>query len=300
MFKHILLPLDGSQLAESAIPVAAYLAEAVKAQVTLLHVIEKNAPEKIHGQRHLVNEEEACQYLADVAEGRFSQEIEVYRHVHTDVVEKVSASIVQHSDELDPDLIVMCAHGKSGLHDFMVGSIAQQVIAAGSVPVLLIRPEAFTDGKFTGFQKILVALDGNPEHESGFEVVSELAAELKADVHLIQVVPTLSTLNAKHSATGTLLPATTSALLDIDEDVAAEYLEEKLSLLNSKGIKASAEVERGDPAKEVVQSASEYDSRLIVLGTHGKSGMNAFWTGSVAPKIVEQTTLPILLVPVRR
>jgi nucleotide-binding universal stress UspA family protein len=300
MFKHILLPLDGSQLAESAIPVAAYLAEAVKAQVTLLHVIEKNAPEKIHGQRHLVNEEEACQYLADVAEGRFSPEVEVYRHVHTDEVEKVSASIVQHSAEFDPDLIVMCAHGKSGLHDFMVGSIAQQVIAAGSVPVLLLRPEAFADGKFTGFQKILVALDGNPEHESGFDVVSELAAELKAEVHLIQVVPTLSTLNAKHSATGTLLPATTSALLDIDEDVAAEYLEEKLSLLNTRGIKASAEVERGDPAKEVVQSASEYDSRLIVLGTHGKSGMNAFWTGSVAPKIVEQTTLPILLVPVRR
>ena len=300
MFKHILLPLDGSQLAESAIPVAAYLADAVKAQVTLLHVIEKNAPEKIHGQRHLVNEEEACQYLADVAEGRFSPEVEVHRHVHTDEVEKVSASIVQHSAEFDPDLIVMCAHGKSGLHDFMVGSIAQQVIAAGSVPVLLIRPEAFKDGKFTGFQKILVALDGNPEHESGFNVVSELAADLKAEVHLIQVVPTLSTLNAKHSATGTLLPATTNALLDIDEDVAAEYLEEKLSLLNSKGIKASAEVERGDPAKEVVQSASEYDSRLIVLGTHGKSGMNAFWKGSVAPKIVEQTTLPILLVPVRR
>jgi nucleotide-binding universal stress UspA family protein len=300
MFKHILLPLDGSQLAESAIPVAAYLAEAVKAQVTLLHVIEKNAPEKIHGQRHLVNEEEACQYLADVAEGRFNPDVEVYRHVHTDVVEKVSASIVQHSAEFDPDLIVMCAHGKSGLHDFMVGSIAQQVIAAGSVPVLLIRPEAFVDGKFEGFQRILAALDGNPEHESGFDVVSELAAELKSEVHLIQVVPTLSTLNAKHSATGTLLPATTSALLDIDEDVAAEYLEEKLFLLNTRGIKASAEVERGDPAKEVVQSASEHGSRLIVLGTHGKSGMNAFWTGSVAPKIVEQTTLPILLVPVRR
>ena len=76
-------------------------------------------------------------------------------------------------------------------------------------------------------------------------------------------------------------------------------MEEKIHLLQSKGVQISAEVQRGDPAKEVVQSASTNDSRLIVLGTHGKSGMNAFWTGSVAPKIVEQTTLPILLVPVR-
>lgn len=300
MFKHILLPLDGSQLAESALPVAAYLADALKAQVTLLHVIEKNAPEKIHGQRHLVNEEEACQYLDEVAKGRFAKDVEVYRHVHSDEVERVSASIVQHSDEFDPDLIIMCAHGHSGLHDFVVGSIAQQVIASGSIPVLLIRPENFEGRQFDGFSKILAALDGNPEHESGFEAASELAIELKAEIHLVQVVPTLSTLSARHSATGTLLPAATSALLDIDEDNAFEYLEEKLSQLKARGIHASAEVQRGDPAKEVVQSASVNDSRLIVLGTHGKSGMNAFWTGSVAPKIVEQTTLPILLVPVRR
>jgi nucleotide-binding universal stress UspA family protein len=300
MFKHILLPLDGSQLAESAIPVAAYLAEAVKAQVTLLHVIEKNAPEKIHGQKHLVNEGEACDYLAAVAENCFPKDIKVYRHVHTDEVERVSASIVQHSDELDPDLIVMCAHGQSGLHDFMLGSIAQQVIAAGSVPVLLLRPKESDNGQFTGFKNILVALDGNSEHESGFDAAVELALELKAALHLIQVVPTLSTLSVKQSATGTLLPATTTALLEIDEDTAQEYLAEKLKLLQEKGIEASAEVERGDPAKQVVQSPVAHASDLIVLGTHGKSGLNAFWTGSVAPKIVEQATIPILLVPVRR
>lgn len=299
MFKHILIPLDGSEMAESAIPAAAYLANSLKTQVTLLHVIEKNAPEKIHGQRHLVNEADACQYLSDIAEKRFSSETKIHRHVHSEVVEKVSASIVQHSDEFTPDLIVMCAHGKSGLHDFMVGSIAQQVIAAGSVPVLLVRPGS-NDGQFEGFHKILVALDGNSEHESGFEITAELAVKLKSELHLIQVVPTLSTLSAKQSATGTLLPATTAALLEIDEDMAAEYLEEKISFLNKKRIRVTAEVQRGDPAKEVVQSANVHDSQLIVLGTHGKSGLNAFWTGSVAPKIVEQTTLPILLVPVRR
>ena len=71
MFKHILLPLDGSQLAEAALPVVVYLADKLKAQVTLLHIIEKNAPASVHGQRHLTNEAEACQYLQEVAEKAF-------------------------------------------------------------------------------------------------------------------------------------------------------------------------------------------------------------------------------------
>jgi nucleotide-binding universal stress UspA family protein len=143
MFKHILLPLDGSQMSETAVPVVAYLAEKLKAQVTLLHVIEKNAPEKIHGQKHLVSEDEACRYLAEIAEKDFPKGVKVHYHVHTDEVDRVSASIVQHSDEFDPDLIVMCAHGEGGLHDFVVGNIAQQIIAAGSVPVLLLQPRLY-------------------------------------------------------------------------------------------------------------------------------------------------------------
>jgi nucleotide-binding universal stress UspA family protein len=300
MFKHILLPLDGSALAETAVPVVAYLAEKLQAQVTLLHVIEKNAPETIHGQKHLVNEEEARVYLAALTEKYFSAEVAVQYHVHSDEVERVSASIVQHSDEFDPDLIVMCAHGQGGLRDFVVGSIAQQIIASGSVPVLLLQPEENTMPEFSGFERILVALDGNPEHESGYETAVELAQELKAQIHLIQVVPTLGTLNARHAATGTLLPATTKALLENDEEAAAEYLEEKINHLCRQNLEVTAEVERGDPARQVVQSADAQNAQLIVLGTHGKSGLNAFWSASVAPKIVEQTHLPILLVPVRR
>jgi len=300
MFKHILLPLDGSALAETAVPVVAYLAEKLKAQVTLLHVIEKNAPETIHGQKHLVNEEEARAYLASLAEKYFSSEIVVHHHVHTDEVDRVSASIVQHSDEFDPELIVMCAHGQGGLRDFVVGSIAQQVIASGSVPVLLLQPEENSTPAFSGFERILLALDGDPAHERGYAAAVDLAQTLQARLHLIQVVPTLGTLKAKHAATGTLLPATTKALLEIDEDAAAEYLEEKMNRLCRQNLDVTAEVERGDPARQVVQSADAQNAQLIVLGTHGKSGLNAFWSGSVAPRIVEQTRLPILLVPVRR
>lgn len=300
MFKHILLPLDGSELAETAIPVAVYLAEKLGAQITLLHVIEKNAPESIHGQTHLTNEGDACEYLSHVAAEHIPATLKVNRHVHTEEVEKVSQSIVQHSDEMAPDLIILCAHGWGGVRDFVVGNIAQQVIAAGEVPVLLLKSGAADGLPFEGFERILVALDGNLQHESGFDVSIPLAKALKAALHLVQVVPTLFTLKPQHTATGTLLPATTSALLDIEEDSALEYLEEKIKTVAAAGVAVSAEVERGDPAQQVVQSAITNHSQLIVLGTHGKSGMDAFWVSSVAPKIVEQTRLPVMLVPVRR
>jgi len=300
MFKHILLPLDGSQLAEAALPVVADLAEKLKAQVTLLHVIERNAPASVHGQRHLTIEEDACQYLQEIADKHFAPSTEVYRHVHSEEVSRVAQSIVQHSAEFDPDLIVMCAHGQGGLRDFVVGSIAQQIIAAGTIPVLLLQPQTSEENSFLGFQRLLVALDGDTDHESGLKIAVDLAAELNAAIHLIQVVPTLSTLNPRHSATGTLLPATTSALLEIDEDNAVEYLEEKIKQIQKKNIPITAEVERGDPARQVVQSADANDSQLIILGTHGKIGLTAFWAGSVATKIVEQTHRAILLVPVRR
>lgn len=300
MFKHILLPLDGSALAETAIPVAVSLAQKLGAQITLLHVIEKNAPESIHGQTHLTNEGEACEYLSHVANEHIPGAVRVNRHVHTEEVDKVSQSIVQHSDEMAPDLIILCAHGWGGVRDFVVGNIAQQVIAAGEVPVLLLKTGTPDGGTFEGFERILVALDGNPEHESGFDVAIPLAKALNAGLHLVQVVPTLFTLKPQHSATGTLLPATTTALLDIDADNALEYLEEKIKTVAAAGVNVTAEVERGDPAQQVVQSAITNHSQLIVLGTHGKSGMDAFWVSSVAPKIVEQTRLPVLLVPVRR
>jgi nucleotide-binding universal stress UspA family protein len=279
--------------------VAAYLAEKLKARVTLLHVIEKNAPASIHGQTHLTNEKEALAYLAHVVKEHLPASIEVYRHVHSEEVDKVSQSIVQHSAEFTPDLIIMCAHGEGGLRDFMVGSIAQQIIAAGSVPVLLLHPES-EEEEFVGFERLLVALDGEAEHEAGLDAAVELAKELKASVHLIKVVPTLSTLKPQQTPTSTLLPATTMALLDIDEDNACDYLEGKIKLLIAQKIEVSAEVERGDPARQVVQSAITNRSQLIILGTHGKAGMNAFWASSVSPKIVEQTHLPVLLVPVRR
>ena len=298
MFENILVPLDGSGLAEAAIPPAVALSQKLGSTVTLLHIIEKNAPQEIHGQKHLTSEDDACKYLEWIAEHNFGANIKVNTHVHSEEVSQVARSIVEHSEEFKPDLIILCAHGAGGLYNFVVGSIPQQVISAGSVPVLLLQPEVGNEYQNTKFERFLVALDGETNHDYSLVVASKLAHEIGAELHLIRVVPTLSTLSAKDAATGTLLPSATNAMLEIAEEEACEYMREKLNVLAVDKIVATAEVERGDPTAEVVKSAENQKVDLIILGTHGKKGIGALWAGSVAPQIVSRTHLPILLVQV--
>ena len=123
MFQHLLVPLDGSSLAETALPAAAHLAQVLEASVTLIHVIEKDAPKEVHKDRHLSEPEEASAYLKEVAGRAFPPETKVEWHVHVEEVKDVARSIVHHSHELEQDLIVMCTHGWGGLRDLLFGSI---------------------------------------------------------------------------------------------------------------------------------------------------------------------------------
>jgi len=300
MFKHILVPLDGSQLAESVLPMTIEICKKMDAEITLLHIIEKDAPQEIHGQHHLTNEQEACTYLDKIAERWFPDISNLPEHVHSEEVSRVAQSIVQHSAEFSPDLIILSAHGEGGLRDIVAGGIAQQVIANGQVPVLLIQPGESGGVEFNGFKKLLVPLDGDEEHEQALETAIEMGSAFQAELHLVRVVPTYSTLSGTQAAAGTLMPSAASAFLEMEEDEVIEYLGEKVAWVEKNKVQCSAEVRRGDPAAEVVKSAQEFHVDLILLGTHGKAGMTAFWAGSTAPRIVGKTTLPILLLPVRR
>lgn len=300
MFKHLLVPLDGSRLAEASLPVALSLGLKLGASVTLLHIIEKGASPEIHGDRHLTGEDEACKYLDQAAQEYFPPEVKVETHVHTEEVSNITRSIVEHSGEFAPDLIVMCTHGEGGWREVVVGSIAQQVIGQGKTPILLVRAGESGATAFTAFKKILVPLDGDTEHELGLQEAEELAHYFEGNLRLLTVIHTLGTLSGKRAATGWMLPGATRAILDIDEQTAVEYLEKLAQKISKRGLNVSTLVRRGDPAQQILSLAQPQDTDLIVLGTHGKSGMNAFWSGSVAPKVVTEAKVPLLLVPVRK
>jgi nucleotide-binding universal stress UspA family protein len=294
MFKKLLVPLDGSQLAEAALAPAAYLARCLGASVALIHIIERDAPQEVHGERHLNDPDEAVRYLEQVAATNFAHGRKVESHVHTSLVRDVPQSIADHVDEFAPDLIIMCTHGRSGLGMRLFGSIAQQVVALGKTPVMLVQPGA---GDFE-CHMILVPLDGDPVHEGGMEVAASLAAGCGAALHLITVIQTLGTLTGTKAATGRMLPGATSAMLEITQEEAEAYLGDKIKQLESQGLQATASTLRGDPSEGIDKEALRLKADVIALATHGRSGMQAFWAGSVAAAVASRSKTPLLLVPI--
>ncbi len=294
---NILVPLDGSKLSETVLPMAALLAQQNHARLILFHVIEQNPPDMIHGERHLTGEAEASAYLDQVSQS-LSNEVMVDRHVHTIAEKHVAESIVEHSRELGVDLIAMCAHGQSGLQKRIFGNIAQEVLNMGDVPVLLISPEKELKVESCACQCILVPLDRDPDHEAGLKMAVELSETCHARLHLVLVIHELSSLPGEQAASAVLLPNATSALLELDCEEGEMYLAKLMGKLLDMNIPVTGEVQRGDPARQIVRAAREFHADMIVLGTHSKTAMDAFWSGSVTPKIATQTHLPLLLVPV--
>ncbi len=296
MINNILVPLDGSSLAEAALPGAIWFSRLYSAGVTLLHVIEHNAPATVHGERHLTNEADAMAYLQAIAR-RFPEGTRVEYHVHREEVSDVARSLASHAGELDQDLIVMCSHGRSGLRQWMVGTIAQQVIGLGKTPVLLVHPQRDQNALFANVDKLLVALDGDPEHTCGSILAGDIAERSGASLVLLNVVPKLGSLKGQEAAVSKFQPATTVALLDIEEEEVIRMLDERAREWQDKGVKVAKLVRRGDPAELIGKTGEEEDVNMIVMTTHGKRGMDAFWAGSVAPRVPGLTDLPLLLVP---
>lgn len=293
MFKNILVPLDGSNLSEAALAPAAYLAENLKSQVTLLHIIEQDPPSEIHKERHLTKPDEADAYLKEVAKRAFPTQVKVETHVHTAAVSDVARGIVDHAPELKPDLIVICTHGRSGVSDLLYGNIAQQVLAMGTVPLLVIKT------KIPSFKmkKILIPLDPGSMHDNSLDVAESLAKIFMSEICLLSIIPTLSTLGGEQAAVGNLLPGTTKAYLELDVENVKKDLQIHFDALHKGHVEAIAEVARGDPAALIVKAAEQSGADLIILSTHRKAGMSAFWARSVAPKVAQKTKMPLLLIP---
>ncbi len=294
MFRNILVPLDGSKLSEASLEPAAALAARLGSHVMLLHVIEQDPPTEVHKERHLTNPKEAEAYLREVAARAFPPGVDVETHVHTAPVSDVARSIVEHATaEFEPDLIVTCTHGRGDMRDMLFGSIAQQIVSQGATPLLLVRPgsPAFH------LETILVPLDPDSVHDDGLPLTEALAKAFDAQLYLLSVVPTFSTLTGEQAAASSLMPATTQAMLDLQEETVRSHLQTHLDSLRERGIRGAAEVRRGDPAPTISKAASQVEADVVVLSTHGKAGVGAFWARSVAPKVAQRLTIPLLLIP---
>lgn len=147
MFKHILVPLDGSAFAEAALPYAGSLADKYQAEITLLRVIvpprwpgalEAESPELIE-RLSKTAVQDATSYLQYRQESLQAQGLRVTARAQSG--EPAPDLILEIAREINCDLIVMSTHGRSGLQRWMFGSVAERVLRHAEIPVMLIRPK---------------------------------------------------------------------------------------------------------------------------------------------------------------
>jgi nucleotide-binding universal stress UspA family protein len=331
MINKIIVPLDGSALAEKALPYATRLAHQLKAGLTLLRVEESqpafsslpaHAAPGTTGQTSLpsvavqfgkLEEEEA--YLQQVKTRLIKPEVAfplTGTQVETQVVYGKSprelATVIK---EVKGDIVVMTTHGRSGLSLLMLGSIASHLVQHTTIPVILIRPAA-SETATTSTQPagevttapIVVTLDGSPNSEAIIEPASNLALQLGVKLHLLEVVYAIIP-----DGSGQLYippdydPDRESAEL---KGQAEEYLKRLQAGLQAKGIDCTATVFCGQPAfavvynREPIYLIAEYartvKAQLVAMATHARGRFWQVLLGSVSEAEVRQNNLPVMLV----
>jgi nucleotide-binding universal stress UspA family protein len=191
--------------------------------------------------------------------------------------------------------------------------MAQRVTAGGRTPVLVLRAgtkaapkpdrevgaQPGAPGGAEGFRlgTLLLPLDRDPGHSGALDPAAELAAAFGAELHLLLIVPTYGTLSGRWSSIGRFLPGATARMLDLSVAEERRFLQEQADALRARGLSASAELARGDPARVIAGAAGRLQPDLIALSTHGRRGLGAVWEGSVASKVFRRCRQPLLLVP---
>ena len=297
MFSRLLVPLDGSRLAESVLPVVEKLAGMVPCAVVLLHVIEKKAPSSIHGDMHLRDAEEAEAYLSRVSDRLRAGDLRVETHVHTVPQGDIPKCIAEHAEELEQDLIVLCSHGSGGVRRFVFGSNAEQVLTHGATPVMLIQAPKHGSARAFGPERILTLVDNTPATRPALTVGAQFALASGAEIHLLTVVPTVGSMSAEEAASGRLMPGAAREILELTAVERTRFLEEEVGGLLEVPIRAEGILERGDTATAVVSAAKKIRADLVILAVRGLAGLSAFGANTLARRVAGSYDGALLLFP---
>jgi len=292
MFERILLPLDGSQLAEAAIPYGAELTARLGVEAILFHVC---APEHqpFHNMHQL--------YLRDVVNGLERQMEKKFPRcedwaVRTEtVVGEPAEAICEYAEKNDIRLIVMAAQGYSSLRFRTLGSVAEKVVRAVKIPVLLVRLKEGRpiEGRKRLISRLLLPLDGSGTSEVAVPYAEELAKRLKASITLYRMA------EGKYvsSDMDEYAPMASAPVLAAEEKRVRAYLTGIERPLRQKGIPVTHRVTSGtDAAAEILEQGEKTKADLVVMTNRGRSTIARWVFGSVAQKIYLEGDLPLLLV----
>jgi nucleotide-binding universal stress UspA family protein len=285
MYNNILVPLDGSKVAEAVLPYTKFLAGALNLAVDLIHVHD---PETVAPSMHSSRE---ADYLKKVANS-FLGSLTVHCHVKDGAAAEM---ILDTASANASTLIAMATHGQSGGERWLLGHVAQKVLQASKNPLVLIRPNAeMSPSSEVNLSTVIVPLDGSHLAEQIFPHVVYLAMKLGLQVVLIRTyhLPTASYFMAAHVS-----PPDISALREKIKKEAGEYLDLKAAELRSKGlVKVSFAVAEGGGPDEIIDLAQRSPDSIVAMSTHGRSGIGRWVLGSVADRVVSYSGGPVLVI----
>ncbi len=275
MINAIIVPMDGSELAEQVLPCAGQFAQHTGAGLLLLQVLPADTSAALKA--------ETFAYLDEVAKNLD------YR-VQTEIrLGNPANEIMAAAGTVPEPIIAMTTHGRGGLGRLLYGSVADQVVRDGNVPVLLIRSGAVPEAP-CAIHSILVPLDGSAYSEVALPYAAELARVFGADLWLAQVADTTS-VTEDPAVAAKLAEEYQQAMRD-----ANAYLHTLADRFGRDGIRVHPRVLAGFTEDELLRFEKETAADLIVMASHGRSGLRRFGSRSLAERLLRLGTAPVLMV----
>lgn len=302
MTRTILVPLDGSVVAECALPIALRVARNTGATVVLLTVHESLSARRA-GDETLAHESRLDaairasrrRYLYDTQLRLQSSEPDMV--ISTQLLDgPVAATIANHVAEFSVDLVVLTTHGRGGLSRLWLGSVTDGLVHRLTVPMLVVRPADEPDAALAppAFRHALIALDGTAESELAINFAAVMGTETSYTL-LRVVLPLHKLLRA--------IASDQEYERDLTEQrgIAERYLTDVAGRLTARGMNVHTAIRvDSNPAITIDRAAVELGCEFIILATHGRGPVDRVLIGSVADRVLRTATLPILLCPIQR
>lgn len=297
MYSRILVPLDGSKVAEQVLPYVRLLAPAFQVPVHLLRTFgplplgEPNPSQDLY-RKYVVNyfRTQAEEYLGSIQTSLADLDVPLSSAVY----EGKAASWILREAEPEGTLIAMSSHGRSGLRRWVLGSVTDEVLHAADKPMLVVRSrEEKGYSPEVELKTVVVPLDGSAEAEQVLPHVVTLAKALNLNVYLVRV-----TSEAFYYGEADYSPLVYPELLEAADEQAREYLHKVAEGLRRRGVATvQARVSHGHTPQAIEDLVRDTPGTMVALASHGRSGFERLVLGSVADHLVRRSGDPVLIVP---
>jgi nucleotide-binding universal stress UspA family protein len=294
MFEKILIPLDGSELAEAAIPYATNMAEQLEAEICLLHVCPPEHQSYVHMHQIYMNSILTGMRLKMKETWLSSKELKIQAEV---IVGDPIKVIFDYVKLKGIDLISLTTHGNSGFKPWSMGNVADKIVRGSGIPTLLIRVKEKKDLELRKaiVQKILVPLDNSDASKACLPYAVELAKKLKAGLTIFSMAQTAYAQNLNSAGSG--IGINWDAVDKASEQAADEYLVTIEEDLKTSGVQIDHRSILGiDAAYEILEMEKKGMFDMVIMSTRGRSSIARWAFGSVAEKVLREGNLPILLI----